>query len=292
MLAASGRNPEWDVAAAFLVIAAFEACAGLPRAGVLAGYASAAASRVLEAAERAPEAALVPREPAAPESVPERFDLRFEGVGFAWLAGRPVLDGLTLDVPQGSRVAILGPSGAGKSTLAALALRVVAPQSGRVLLGGTDLAALPAAAVRARIAWLGQATHLFADTIRGNLLLARPGASEDDLWTALDAATVGGFVRRLPEGLDTWLGEGGASVSGGQGRRIALARALLSRAPILILDEPCAGLDADAERAFLADLPTAAAGRSVILIVHRLTGAERPDRIFRLLGGHAVAAAA
>jgi ABC-type uncharacterized transport system YnjBCD ATPase subunit len=149
-----------------------------------------------------------------------------------------VFDGLTLDVPQGARVALLGPSGAGKSSLAALALKVVAPQYGRVLLGGVDIATLAADDVRARIGWLAQATHLFDDTIRANLLLARPDADEAALWAALDAARIGEMVRALPDGLDTWVGEGGARLSGGQGRRLALARALLSPAPVLILDAP------------------------------------------------------
>jgi ATP-binding cassette subfamily C protein CydC len=197
-----------------------------------------------------------------------------------------------LEIPAGARVAVLGPSGAGKSTLAALLLKIVAPQSGQVLLGGVDIANLPSAAVRSRIGWLGQATHLFDDTIRANLLLGRPDADEAALWQALDAAEIGDFVRALPDQLDTWLGEGGARASGGQGRRIALARTLLTEAPILILDEPCAGLDIAAERAFFATLNALPTGRTILLIAHRLTGAERLDRIWRLSGGRAVAAAA
>ncbi len=289
VLIAAGSNPVAAVVAVFLVVAAFEAAAGLPRAGVLAGHAAAAAHRVLEVAE-----APVPvPDPPAPVTVPASFTLRFEAIHFRWRADRPlVLDGLTLDVPQGARVALLGPSGAGKSTLASLALKVAAPQQGTVLLGGVDIATLAAHDVRARIGWLAQATHLFDDTIRANLKLARPDADEATLWGALDAARVGEMVRALPDGLDTWVGESGARFSGGQGRRLALARALLSPASILILDEPCAGLDADTERAFLATLNEVAEGRSVMLITHRLTGVERLDRIWRLSGGKAIAAAA
>ena len=203
-----------------------------------------------------------------------------------------MLDGLSLEIPAGSRVAILGPSGSGKSTLAALALRVVSPQSGRVLLGGAEVAQLGSADVRAKVAWLAQATTLFADTIRANLLLGRPGADDAALWQALEQAGVAEIVRALPEGLDTWLGAAGAGLSGGQSRRVALARTLLSTAPILILDEPATGLDAAAERAFLETLNDVAPGRTVILIVHRLIGVERLDRIWRLSGGRAVAAAA
>jgi ATP-binding cassette subfamily C protein CydC len=231
-------------------------------------------------------------DPAQPAPPPAGHALRFDAVHFTWAPDRPaVFEGLTLEVPQGSRVALLGPSGSGKSTLAALALKVAAPQQGRVLLGGVDIAALPAAQVRARIGWLAQTTHLFADTIRNNLLLARPDADDAALWAALEAARLADVVQALPERLDAWLGEAGATLSGGQGRRLALARALLSPAPVLILDEPCAGLDADTERAFLATLNEVTDGRSILLIAHRLTGVERLDRIWRLSAGRAVAAA-
>ena len=284
----AGVRPAEAIAAAFLVLAAFEAVGGLSRAGALAGHASAAARRVLEAAD-----APVPvPDPADPAPMPAGYALRFDAVAFRWQPDRPaVFDGLTLEIPQGARVALLGPSGAGKSTLAALALKVVAPRSGSVWLGGVDIATLPAALVRARIGWLGQTTHLFDDTIRANLLLARPDADEAALWAALDAAWIGDVVRALPERLETWVGEGGTRFSGGQGRRLALARALLSPAPVLILDEPCAGLDAETERAFLETLNETGDGRTVVLITHRLTGVERLDRIFRLSAGKAVAAA-
>lgn len=289
VLATAQANPGTAVATAFLVIACFEAIGGLPRAGVLAGHAAAAARRVFEAADAPPP---VP-EPAVPAPLPVGIRLRFEHVGFRWRPDRPpVFIGLNLDIPPGARIAVLGPSGVGKSTLAALVLKLASPQAGRILLGNTDLADLAASAVRSRVSWLSQSTHLFDDTIRANLLLARPEADAAALWAALDQAHLGDFVRALPGGLDAWVGENGARLSGGQGRRLALARALLSPAPILILDEPCAGLDAETERAFLATLNDVAADRSVVLIAHRLTGIERLDRIYRLSAGHAVAAAA
>jgi ATP-binding cassette subfamily C protein CydC len=289
VLAATGVPPLIQVGCVFLVIGAFEPLSLLPRAGVVAGATIEAARRVLDVAEGAPA---VP-EPATPRKPPAAFGLRFEAVRFAWAPGTPlVLDGLTLEIPAGAHVAILGPSGAGKSTLAALALKVAAPQSGRVLLGGMDIADMAAADLRHRIAWVGQTSHIFDDTIANNVRLGRPDATEADLWRALDRAAIGDWVRALPDRLDTWLGEGGATVSGGQGRRIALARAWLSEAPILILDEPCTGLDAATERAFLTTLFAEAHGRTVLLIAHRLTGAEKLDRIWRLSGGHAMAAAA
>jgi ATP-binding cassette, subfamily C, bacterial CydC len=289
VLLLAGIEPIAAVAGVFLIVAAFEAAGGLSRAGALAGHAAAAARRVLAVTD----ARSVVEEPAYPLPLPAEYSLRFEAVDFRWQSDRPpVFRGLSLEIPQGARVALLGASGAGKSSLAALALKVAAPQQGRVLLGGVDIAFLSADALRTRIGWLSQATHLFDDTIRANLLLAKPDADEAAVWSALDAAQIGAFVRTLPDGLDTWVGEGGTRFSGGQGRRVALARALLSPAPILILDEPCAGLDIETEREFLSTLNQAAAGRTVILITHRLIGVERLDRIWRLVDGIAVAAAA
>ena len=287
-LCAAGADRAGAIIALFLVLAAFEAVGGLPRAGTYLGHAAAAARRVLDAAD-APVP--VPDPPLA-AAMPAGSRLSFDRIRFRWRPDHPlVFDGLTMDIPPGTRVAVLGASGSGKSTLAALALKAAAAQEGQVFLGRTDIATLKAAEVRSRIAWLSQTTHLFDDTIRHNLRLARPEADDAALWAALDRARIGDVVRALPDGLETWVGESGARFSGGQGRRLALARALLSPAPILILDEPCAGLDAETERDFLATLNTAAEGRTVILIAHRLVGVERCDRIYRLSGGKAIAAA-
>ncbi|APH54130.1 ABC transporter ATP-binding protein [Granulibacter bethesdensis] len=287
-------GPAALIGCAFLTIAAFEAIGGLPRAGVLAGHASAAAERVLEAAS-GPESN-VPHAVAEAEEMlrPGRGKtaaLSFRHVSFRWRQDGPlVLDDLTLDLPAGARVALLGPSGAGKSTIAALAMRLAVPEAGHIFLSGTDMATLPVDMVRGHFAWLSQTTHLFDDTIRANLLLGRPDAQEVDLWAALDAAQLGDVVRGLPDGLESWVGEGGFRLSGGQGRRLALARALLSRAPILILDEPAAGLDAQTERELFLTLNEVAGDRTVLLIAHRLTGVEKLDRIYRLSGGQAVPA--
>jgi ATP-binding cassette subfamily C protein CydC len=289
LLLGAADRPVFVTGAVFLLVAAFEVAGGLPRAGVLAGHAAAAARRVLEAGRHSDGLA----RPAGPVPLPNSTALRFEAVDFGWASDRPdVFAGLTLEVPQGARVAVLGPSGSGKSTLAALLLKAAMPRSGRILLGGVDIASLPSPELRSRFGVLSQATHLFDDTIRANLLLGQPDADEAALWRALDEAEIGEFVRGLPERLDTWLGEGGARVSGGQGRRIALARTLLSAAPILILDEPGSGLDAQTERAFLQTLNALPAGRTLLLITHRLTGVEQLDRIWRLSGGHATPAAA
>ena len=282
---------EGGVAAAvlglFLATAAAEAMGLMPRAGAALAAAGASARRLFEAADQ--PAPVV--EPTHPAPMPAGHAIRVEGVHFAWAPDRaPVFDGLDLEVPEGARIALLGPSGIGKSTLTSLLLKLAAPQGGRILLGGVDIATLPADAVRGRIACLTQDARLFDDSIEANLRLARPEASEADLWQAMDRAGIGEMVRALPEGLATRCGEAGARFSGGQSRRLALARALLTEAPVLILDEPAAGLDAVTERAFLETLGEATAGRTVILIVHRLIGVERPGRILRLAAGRALAA--
>ncbi len=288
LLIGLASGPVAGVVAVFVLTAAFEAVNAMPRAGVLYGQAKAAAARVVEAAVAPPP---VP-DPAAPAPMPASHALALDHVSFRYGTDLPwVFENLSLQLPAGSRTAILGPSGAGKSTIAALLLKLAAPVSGKIRLGAADLAALPAEAVRSKIAYLSQATHLFADTIRNNLLLGDPGADDARLWSALDAAQLAETIRALPEGLNTWLGEGGNTLSGGQGRRLALARTLLSDAPILILDEPCAGLDAATEAAFFTTLNEAAQGRTILLIAHRLTGAEKLDRIWRLAGGSLMAAA-
>jgi ATP-binding cassette, subfamily C, bacterial CydC len=280
--------PVAAVIAVFVLIFAFETVLGLPRAGLLYGRAAAAAARVVAAAE-APAPVLDAPHPAA---MPSGNAIAFEHVSVRYAPDLPyVFEALSLQLPRGSRTAILGPSGAGKSTIAALLLKLVAPESGQIRLGGADLATLPSEAVRQRIAYLSQATHLFADTIRNNLRLGDPTADEARLWAALEAAQLAETVSALPEGLDTWLGEGGQTLSGGQGRRLALARTLLSDAPILVLDEPCAGLDVATEMEFMRTLNVAVTGRTVLLILHRLTGAEQLDRIWRLTAGSLVAAA-
>lgn len=276
------------VAAVLVLTAAFEAVLGLPRAGLLYGQAKKAAARVVQAAETGPP---VP-EPVKPASMPSRNAIAFEHVSFRYAPDRPfVFEDLSVQLPEGSRTAILGPSGAGKSTIAALILKLIEPVSGQIRFGGTDVAQLPAEALRHRIAYLGQTTHLFADTIRNNLLLGDPKAVDEKLWAVLEAAQVADAIRALPEGLDSWLGEGGATLSGGQGRRLALARTLLMNAPVLLLDEPCAGLDAATEQEFFRVFNAATEGRTVLLILHRLTGVEHLDRIWRFTGRTLVAAA-
>lgn len=278
-------TPLAGVGCLFLVVAAFESAGTLTKAGLQIGAMGVSAQRVVEIANvPATSKATVPLQPA-----PQHPDLTFDNISFRWSVDRPyVFNGLSLSIAAGSRVALLGPSGAGKSTLAALLLKVIAPESGAILFDSINLTDVETTSLRQRIAWLSQATHLFDDSIRANLLLGRPDATEEDLWRALDEAAIADVVRNLPEGLDTWLGEGGIRLSGGQGRRIALARTLLTCAPILILDEPATGLDAQTEQEFLTTLNRVTVGRTVILIAHRLTGIEQLDHVWRLSNGQAV----
>jgi ATP-binding cassette subfamily C protein CydC len=274
------------VVALFLVLAAMDALGALPRAGAALALAAAGARRLLEAAD---QPIPVPDPPAS--AVPAGHALSMRGIRFAWDEERgPVFEDLSLDLPEGARIALLGPSGIGKSTLAALLLKLAAPQEGRITLGGADYTTLSADAVRARVACLTQDATLFDDSIAANLRIAAPEAPDAALWEALERARIADLVRALPDGLETRCGEAGARFSGGQARRIALARALLSPASIIILDEPTAGLDAATERAFLETLDTALGGRSAVLITHRLIGVERPTRILRLAGGRALPA--
>lgn len=277
----AGGSGALAVLALFLCVAAAEALGLMPRAGAMLALAAAGARRLFEAADTpAPVAA-----PAAPRAPGPDGTLRLEGVRFAHAGGPPVLDGLDLTLRPGERVAILGPSGCGKSTLAALLQRLADPQAGRITLGGVELREMDPAALRERVVVLSQNARIFDDTIAANLRLAAPDAPDAALWRALAKAGLARKVEALPEGLATRCGEGGAFLSGGEGRRLALARALLPPAAVLVLDEPTTGLDAATERAFLETLDAAAGDRALLLVTHRLTGAERLDRAFRLVNG-------
>ena len=195
--------------------------------------------------------------------------LQLEQVSVEW-EGRPAsLDRIDLDVAVGERVALEGPSGSGKSTVLALFLGLVEPTSGRVLVGGVDLRDIDLERWRAQLAWVPQSPHLFARSVADNIRLGRPEASEAAVLEALRAAHAEEFVSALPYGVDTVLGENGAGLSVGEQRRIALARAFLRDAPLLLLDEPTAGLDAHSEAVVAAALERLCVGRTVLLATHR-----------------------
>ncbi|GBR47748.1 thiol reductant ABC exporter subunit CydC [Neokomagataea thailandica] len=276
----TSHTPILAVTALFVALTAFENISGLSKAGLLTGKVVHASERIMAVADQ-PHATTRTTKP-----LPAGRDLTLNAVSFRWTEQGPLIfNHAHATLRHGERVALIAPSGSGKSSLAALLLKVANPTSGHISLGGTDIADLSDDALRSQIAWLSQASHLFDDTIRGNLLLGRTDINDDTLWDALERAQIATTLRELPEGLETWVGENGSKLSGGQGRRIALARVLLSNAPILILDEPASGLDADTERAFLQTLNSLDDQRSIILIAHRLIGVERLDRIWTLKNG-------
>jgi ATP-binding cassette subfamily C protein CydC len=213
----------------------------------------------------------------------------FHRVTFRYQPQAPLaLEDFDLEVPAGTRVAILGPSGAGKSTLLNLLVRFWDPDAGHVSLGGVDLRAWTEKSLRAAMAVVPQQAHLFAARLRDNLLLARPAASEADLWTALEAARLKTAVAAWPDGLDTWLGASGRLLSGGEARRLALAQAVLRDAPLWILDEPTEGLDGENEAALMQTIHRLTAGRTLLLITHRPTGLSQLDRIVVMENGRIV----
>ena len=196
-----------------------------------------------------------------------------------------MLEDLSLRIDAGSRIALVGPSGSGKSTILALLLRLQDPSAGAVTIAGVDIRTVTQVAVHQRVALLAQDTPVFMDTIRNNLLIGHPNATDAALWRALAAARLADFVRAMPAGLDSFVGEAGRTLSAGQARRLCLARTLLSGAGIIILDEPTSGLDSETEEAFLTDLAEATAGRTVVIATHATLPAGAVDTIYRLENG-------
>ena len=241
--------------------------------------AAGASERLAELLEAEPDI----RPPANPKALPEpaRGELIFDKVTFHYPTRREVsaLEDFSLTVKPRERLAVVGPSGAGKTTIFQLAERFYDPQSGRVLLDGVDLKDADPADVRQRIALVPQETVMFAATARDNLRYGNWTASEDDIWQAARDAHAEEFLRKLPEGLDTFMGEGGARLSGGQRQRIAIARALLRNAPLLLLDEATSALDAESERLVQDALDRLMANRTTIVIAHRLATVRAADRI-------------
>jgi len=250
--------------------------------------ASGAAGRLADLLAQRPVIAAPARPVALPE--PARGAVTFEGVTFHYPTRPDVaaLTDFTLNVTPGETVAMVGPSGAGKSTLFQLIQRFYDPEAGRVAVDGVDVREADPAAVRARIAMVPQETVIFAASARDNLRYGRWDANDEQLWAAADAANASAFLRELPEGLDTYLGEGGARLSGGQRQRVAIARALLRDAPILLLDEATSALDAESERLVQDALDRLMANRTTLVIAHRLATVRAASRIIVMDQGRIV----
>lgn len=217
-----------------------------------------------------------------------QLTIDFERVGFAHEDGRAVLRDLDLHLPAGTSLTLVGASGSGKSTLLSLLMGFDAPQSGRILVDGHDLACTDLDAWRRHIAWIPQRAHVFHGSLRDNLLIAAADADTFTLWRALQAASLDGVVARLPQGLDTPLGERGHGLSGGECQRLALARAWLRNAPLLLLDEPTQHLDDATAASIDAALARLGEGRTVIRITHRLDGIRDDEHVAVLAEGHIV----
>ncbi|MGI5283123.1 ABC transporter ATP-binding protein [Nonomuraea polychroma] len=244
--------------------------------------AAASGERVTELLDAEPELRDMPW--ARPLRSP-RGDIWLHEVTVAHEPGHPVLSDVSLHVRPGERVGIVGPSGSGKSTLLSLLLRLTDPQSGRVLLDGHDVRDLTLASVRSATAVVLQESVLFADTVRENIRLARPEATDAEVRAAAVAADADGFITAMPHGYDTVLAERGDSLSGGQRQRIAIARAILRDAPIVLLDEPTTGLDAESRRTVLAALDRLTHGRTVLVVAHHEELLASCDRVIRIADG-------
>jgi ATP-binding cassette subfamily B protein/subfamily B ATP-binding cassette protein MsbA len=271
-----------------LVFLAYLACLYEPLNSVvytasLVQYAAAGADRVLEVLDTVPEV----RDAPGAREVRFTGHVRFEDVTFGYGA-EPVLRGVSLEARPGEVVAIVGPTGAGKTTLVNLLLRFFDPRSGRVLVDGHDLRELRVRSVREQVALVLQDPFLLPLSVAENLAYGRPEATRAEVEAAAVAANADGFIGRLPAGYDTVIGERGATLSGGEKQRLAIARALLKGAPILVLDEPTSALDARTEALLLEALERLMAGRTTFIIAHRLSTIRNADRILVLDGGRII----
>ena len=264
---------------ALLAVASFEAVSGLPGVARELSATLASGRRVLDLVDRAP----LVRDPDSPLEPPCGSSVALEDVTARYEpSAAPVLTGFDLLLEPGRRVALVGPSGAGKTTVTNLLLRFLDPAAGRATLDGRELREFRQEDVRATFALAGQEAHVFDSSIRANLLLARPEATDPELREALRRVDLDSWVASLPDGLDTLVGEDGNRLSGGQRQRLTIARALLADAPVLVLDEPTAHLDPDTARAVVAEAFDSAGERSVLLITHREEGLELVDEVVAL----------
>jgi ATP-binding cassette, subfamily C, bacterial CydC len=267
----------------FGILAAFEAVLPLPPAYQMLGKICSAARRILEVTD-APATVLFTTSPAA---APADFGIHYHNVSFTYPGtnGTGVIEQISLRAAPHSMVALVGPSGCGKTTLAHLEPVSGIRNQGRITIGGTDLRHFTEAQLRRMVTLVSQKSHIFSATLRDNLLIAEPKADEAALWAALERAQLADFVAGLPKGLDTWTGEGGSHLSGGQARRLILARALLKNSPIWILDEPTEGLDNQTRRQFTETLFANLQGKTVLLITHTVDILQRMEQVWFMENG-------
>lgn len=281
---------------ALVALASFEAVQPLPAAAEYLSANLAAAGRLLEIVDTRPEVTA----PETAQAVPGDPTISVQGLAFRYPPVRvrraktpdavePFrIRSLAFDLPPGKRLAIVGPSGAGKSTILNLLLRFWDFDHGEITLGGGEIRRMDPDAIRAQFAVVSQRTHLFNASVRENLLIANPGAGAAEMEHAARRARIHTFIEALPNGYDTFIGEQGTRISGGERQRIAIARAILKNAPVLLLDEPTASLDAVTERAVLENLHALMADRSAIFVSHRLAGMEWMDEILVMQAGAVV----
>jgi ATP-binding cassette subfamily C protein/ATP-binding cassette subfamily C protein CydC len=266
---------------AVLALVSFEALTPLPDAARRLAAVRVSARRLAELLDTPPPVT----DPSAPLALPTDGPL---GVVITDLrvrhraGGPPALDRVSLRLPPGRRVVLVGASGSGKSTLIAALMRFVPYEAGSIRVGGRELSDCAGADVRRVITGMTQDAHVFHATVRANLLLARPGATDADLWEAARRARLSDWIESLPEGWDTLLGPDGTTMSGGQRTRLLLARALLADPPVLVLDEPTEGLDPDTAHAVLADILDATRGRTTLLVTHERSGLDAADQVVAL----------
>ena len=275
----AGQIPGVMLAAlALMAAASFEAVMPLPLAAQMLGSSLEAGRRLFEVVDARPAVSDAPVS-GGPGRQPASAEIEFRGLSFGYGGGAPALRGIDFRVGEGEAVAVVGPSGAGKSTLVNLLARFWDYRDGEILLGGCSIRDMAQDDVRARLAVVTQNAFFFNATVRQNLLLGSPRATQEQLEAAAQQAQVHQFISGLSQGYDTWIGEQGLRLSGGERQRLAIARALLKNAPVLLLDEPTANLDPLTEQAVLQALYAAMRGRTTLMITHRLVGLEQFDRI-------------